>query len=123
MSILIKKEDLDKLISEAKRVTSRLLFFGVPYLSNIVKKNLVKLNRYQYGQGEFYQYYFDYNEIESLLLQYGLKVVKVDYYATYIGLKRYNYIFSFLENFMFLGSFFLELEDCWIFYLVENMPT
>ena len=105
-----KKEDLDKLISEAKRVTSRLLFFGVPYLSNIVKKNLVKLNRYQNGQGEFYQYYFDYNEIESLLLQYGLKVVKVDYYATYIGLKRYNYIFSFLEKFYVFRFVFFRIR-------------
>ncbi len=94
-----KKEDLDKIISEAKRVTSRLLFFSVPYLSDSIKKSLKNLNKYQKGQGEFYQYYFDHNEIDSLLLKYGLKMIKVDYYATYIGLRRYSYIFGILEKF------------------------
>ncbi|MTE26538.1 class I SAM-dependent methyltransferase [Winogradskyella ouciana] len=86
--------EVTKIINEAKRVTSSLIYISVPYFSPALKQKVRSLNKTNSASDKFYQYYFDKQEIENLLYMHGLKVNAISYYATYIGLKRYNKVFK-----------------------------
>ncbi len=105
-------EDVETILNEAKRVTNRLIFLSVPYFSPVLKKNYIKLKNKENEKGEFYQYYFDKDEIENLLTKHGLKTCKVSYYATYIGLKRYHFLFKQLHKFPLFRFTFIRSK--WI---------
>ena len=101
-----KKKDLLSILNEAKRVTSNLFFFSVPYFSPILKKNIDRLEFKPNSNRQFFQYYFDKKEISDLMIKNGLKVEKYDFYGSYIGLRRYSKIFRFLEKFYIFRFYF-----------------
>lgn len=102
-------KDVEIILNEAKRVTSRLIYFSVPYFSTGLKKKANSLKKADTTKtDEFYQYYFDKKEIEKLLLSHGLKIHKISYYATYVGLKRHNAFFSFLNKFYVFRAIFVR---------------
>ncbi len=104
-------KEVKLIMDEAKRVTSRLIYFSVPYFSPAIKRTVNSLKSAEgVGSDKFYQYYFDRNEIEKLLLSHGLKIHKTSYYATYVGLKRYNKIFAFLNKLYPCRFAFLRLR-------------
>lgn len=105
-------KEVKLIMDEAKRVTSRLIYFSVPYFSPAIKRTANSLKSAEgVSQDKFYQYYFDRNEIEKLLLEHGLKIEKTSYYATYVGLKRYNKLFNFLNKFYPCRFVFLRLRS------------
>ena len=103
-------KDVNKILSEAKRVTSRLIFIGVPHFSPAMKRKFKSLNQRTDSSDDFYQYYFDRHEIKNLLLDNGLEIKKIDYYSTYVGLKRHNKFFSFLYGNYFMRFFFIRIR-------------
>lgn len=105
-------KDVEIILEEAKRVTSRLIYFSVPYFSPAIKNKVDTLESAgNTSTDKFYQYYFDKNEIEKLLLKNGLKIHKTSYYATYVGLKRYNKLFNALNKFYVFRFAFVRLKS------------
>lgn len=96
----VKEEDVKTIINEAKRVTSQKIFISVPYLSPVLIQNYRrdKLDK-NVSEGIFYQYYFSQAEIKNLLCRNGLIPYKTVFYGTYLGLKKYNGVFSFFLRF------------------------
>jgi ubiquinone/menaquinone biosynthesis C-methylase UbiE len=94
------QDALDKIFSELKRVTKKKVLITVPYLSPALSRFLLEKDLSpETSNYDFYQYYFSKTEISQLLQSYGLKTYKIEYYATYIGLKRYNKFFQILLKF------------------------
>jgi len=106
-------KDVEIILNEAKRVTSRLVYVSVPYFSPVLKKKVKSLSSADSDSdsNKFYQYYFDKNEIEALLLKNGLKIQKVSYHATYVGLKRYNKVVKTLSKYYFFRAIFVRLRN------------
>ena len=104
-------KDVEIILNEAKRVTSRLIYFSVPYFSPAIKSRSNTLKSADTtGKDKFYQYYFDKNEIEKLLLQHGLKIHKTSYYATYVGLKRYSNLFNTINKVYLFRAIFVRMK-------------
>ncbi len=105
-------KDVEIIMNEAKRVTSRLIYFSVPYFSPAIKRKVSTLKSADsVSSDKFYQYYFDKDEIEKLLLEHGLKIHKVSYYATYVGLKRHSKVFNSLNKFYPLRFIFSRTKN------------
>jgi hypothetical protein len=97
---------VEKIISEAKRVTKDRVFVSVPHLSkSILKRYNQKGLDLNISNKSFYQYYFDDNEFRILLVANGLKPYKRVYYSTYIGLKRNHKVFKYLVRFKIFRFF------------------
>lgn len=103
--------DVEIILNEAKRVTSRLVYVSVPYYSPVLKKKVETLSTADSDSSKFYQYYFDKNEIEALLLKNGLKVHRISYHATLVGLKRYNKVVKSLYKFYLFRAVIVRLRN------------
>ena len=105
-----KKKDVSDIINEAKRVTSNQLFFSVPYYSPKLKEIVDELKESKEKTDNFFQYYFDINQLENFFNNYNLKIKSVEYYATYIGLKRHSKIFKALNNIYIFRLFLSRMK-------------
>jgi hypothetical protein len=103
-----EEKDVEKIISEAKRVTKDRFFISVPYLSKGIQQTITKkADLLQIDQKAFYQYYYSKEEIFNLLQHHGLKPIHHQFYSTYIGLKRHHPVLKkLLKNSVFRYTFY-----------------
>ena len=83
----VDTEDVEAIFREAKRVTTRLMFFSVPHLSPTLERRVMP-HVTSTPTGEFYQYYFSKSRFVELLERHGLSPRHFSYYASAVGLRR-----------------------------------
>ena len=118
------KTDVERIVEEAKRVTSDVIFISVPFLSDLLQRNF-EMSKKKSTYGHFFQYYYSKKAITKLLINNGLEPFDYSYYASYITLKRHSnsfkLLYSNLKIFRFIVQKLIVLIDRRLGYKYGHM--